>query len=154
MKNTHDSDSKNLGESLPRHFERSLTEADFNLCQLRICFGSFLGEFGSLQVQHLCNMVLVSLLHGCYDLHGWGAPFQQIFTSTKITDLRSWINFFWGALLLWLCVGNIRYAHGWDKSNAHKPVLPTKRCAFCKIGWAWWLVVYKTLQWYLHSHFL
>lgn len=101
LKNTHDSDSKNLGESLPRHFERSLTEADFNLCQLRICFGSFLGEFGSLQVQHLCNMVLVNLLHECYDLHGWELRFNRFSLQQKSLRLRSWINLFcFGALLL------------------------------------------------------
>ena len=32
-----------------------------------------------------CNVVLVNLLHGCHDLHGWELLFQQIFTSTKIT---------------------------------------------------------------------
>ncbi len=127
-------------ESLPRHFERlSLTEADFNLCQLRICFGSFLGEFGSLQSarkqqknQHLSNSVLVNLLHMDVVMFMAGKPV-----------LRSWINLFWGALLL-------RYHDGWDKFHAYFSPSNKQIHFLDKLG----MVVYKTIQWHLHCRFL
>lgn len=80
-------------------------------------------------LQHLCNMVLVNLLHGCYDLHGFWFPFPTDFHFNK-NHCASGVGSTSFVSELFSCRNIRKTPTGWDKSNAHKPVLPTKRCTF------------------------